>query len=56
MLSGFLFQLRTVRRFDQYAGVCGLYMVGDIVGMGAARGLWIVSQVFNLPRQGFPRL
>ena len=21
--------------------------VGDIVGMGAARGLWIVSQVFN---------
>ena len=47
MLSGFLFQLRTVRRFDRYAGVCGLYMVGDIVGMGAARGLWIVSQVFN---------
>lgn len=38
MLSGFLFQLRTVRRFDRYAGVCGLYMVGDIVGMGAARG------------------
>ena len=58
MLSGFLFQLRAIIGFHWDTVISVLYVIGDIVGMGAARGLRIVSQVFNDQRHviGFARL